>query len=115
MNGVAWQGDRPQESLARALQEAGLTCSTGRAVDSEAPVVGFTGSARVPAAPASCPGWIWLCRSPLSPAQRRDAVLRGAYDALSLHDADAASLLAARLSELLVPLPSPPADSTLAI
>src|SRR6185369_1895885 len=115
MQTVAWQGDRPAEPFGSAVRTAGFTCAVGRTPDAETPVVVFTASARVPAAPRTCAGWIWLSRAPLSPSQRRDAVLRGAYDAMSLQDADTAAQLATRLAELFVPLPTPPADTTVAI
>src|SRR5690348_8360942 len=112
---VAWQGDPPPEVLGTSLRTTGFACGVGRTADGETPLVVFTASPRVPAAPQSCAGWIWLCRAPLSASHRRDAVLHGAYDAMSLEDDDATSQLAARLTELLVPLPAPPADSTVAI
>src|ERR1044072_6682322 len=135
MHNVVWQGERAPESVATALRAAGLTCGASHAPDSDMPVVVCTASARmrvapgagarrapasdvpvgvctasarIPVAPGSCAGWIWLSRTSLSSSHRRDAVLRGAYDAMSLQDADVASRLAARLAELRVPLPAPP-------
>jgi DNA-binding NtrC family response regulator len=68
----------------------------------------------VPAAPTPCAGWIWLCSSKLDAARRREAILRGAYDAICVQDPEAATGLVARITELLVPLPSPPPDHAIA-
>jgi two-component system response regulator HydG len=79
----------------------------------EAPVVIATESSRLPTVPASCPGWIWISATRLDEHRRREAVLRGAYDALSMSDPNVATDLVARITELLVPLPEPPADGIL--
>jgi DNA-binding NtrC family response regulator len=115
MKSVVWHGVRAPPALATSLTDHELDCAIGRAGDEDTPIVVCTTSARVPTAPAPCAGWIWLCRAALSSSARRDAVLRGAYDALSMQDADVSSRLPARLRELLVALPAPPPDSSLAM
>jgi DNA-binding NtrC family response regulator len=115
MKTVVWRGASPPPRVDAAIRAAGLTLAR-RGTDTEAPIVVATaGAGRVPADPGSSAGWIWLCRMPVADGRRREAVLGGAYDVLSLRDADVAGRLVARLTELVVPLPAPTAESTLAL
>jgi len=106
---VVWRGSAPPRALDAALRAAGVAWSAARSAEADLPIVVCTTSTRIPSVPGT--HWIWLSHARLTPALRRDAVLRGAYDALSVTDPDVAAGLAARLSELLVPLPEPPAGS----
>jgi DNA-binding NtrC family response regulator len=113
---VNWQGAAPPPAIDAACRAAGLTLVRRGAAADQAPVVVLTASAtRVPTQRATATGWIWLCRARVSEGRRREAVLAGAYDVLSINDAGVAAALVARLTELLVPVAAAPAESTLAL
>jgi DNA-binding NtrC family response regulator len=67
---------------------------------------------RTPAAPSDG-SWIWYCDGPVSHDRRVEATLRGAYDVIDAPAVDASARLIARIEELLVPSPPPPAVDTL--
>jgi len=62
-----------------------------------------TAGARVPRAPDG--PWIWVSGARLGDDQVLEAARAGAYDAISLTDADAAGVLATRIQELAAPGP----------
>ncbi|HEY3157326.1 MAG TPA: sigma-54 dependent transcriptional regulator [Vicinamibacterales bacterium] len=116
MADVNWTGAAPPKAIANALRAAKIDVSRGRPgspADSTgggakraspaAPVVVFTPTARRPAPPGGDAKWIWVSGASIEANAARAAVLAGAYAAISLDAADAATQLVARLRELLVP------------
>jgi transcriptional regulator with GAF, ATPase, and Fis domain len=108
---VAWRGLAPPRAVADALRSAGMEIDRSKAVGSP-PLVVFTAtSRRVPGPPADRGSWIWLCAAEVPRTRKRDAVLQGACDVVSLRDSDAGRQLVARLQELsVVDPPLPPSD-----
>ena len=115
MNDVTWTGAAPPAAIASALRAAKIDVTLVRrsakreggsspgASNDGGPVVMFTATARPLAAPVGEVKWIWLATAPIDASAARVAVLAGAYAAISLAAADAATQLVARLRELLVP------------
>ena len=101
---ITWIGPEPGPSLLRALREAGLVLASR---DGVATVVRSAAARQVPRRP---PGpWVWVTDRPLPHPLAARAVEAGAYDALSLADGDTVARLAARLRELAIADPAPPA------
>jgi len=104
---VAWEGPRPPAALGRELRDAGFEIERpGRAA---LPSVVFTSSSRTPAGRDRPGSWIWVTGGAADDNRRRQAVLRGAYAVVSLSEPNAAPALIARLRELLISDPEPPA------
>jgi DNA-binding NtrC family response regulator len=115
MTDVQWLGPPAPPALAAVLRAAGFQVGR-RIAQSSRPAVRSTAAAtRIPTDPPQAAGWIWVCRSAVADARRRDAIARGAYDVISLRDADAAASLVARLRELSTPQPAPPHDARLVV
>jgi DNA-binding NtrC family response regulator len=112
---VRWRGDRPDAALRARLAQADVSITADEATDVAAVVVGSASAARVPASPTDGAPWIWWCAAPIPDARRVEAARRGAYESLCRRDSTAIDDLVAHLSELAVPLPVPPPDSTLAL
>ena len=112
---VEWHGQAPSPALASALRAAQFETARPGAAQAIATVLCTRSGQRLPSRGSATGAWVWLCLSSLDDAQRTEAIARGAYDAISLRDARAAEELVARLSELAVPLPVPPRESTLAL
>ena len=109
---IVWQGAAPSDDVGRALRAAGIDVVKSSAAGR--PVVVSTATAtRPPAAPRDAASWVWASRDRVPPLAAREAVLRGAYDVVSLTDADAGARLVRRLRELDLPLPVPPASEQL--
>src|SRR4051812_28586817 len=109
---LAWDGSPPPRVLAGELRDAGFDILR-HAVDASLPLVVFTASGRTPPSRGGPGAWIWVTAGPADDRRRRRAVLRGAYAVVSLEEPAAAATLAARLRELLVSDPVPPAPSYL--
>ena len=110
MPNLIWQGAAPPRALARALRDARMTVVRGRGEALDAPVVIFTATGRPPAGP-SAGRWIWVSAVGFDRSRAVDAILRGAYAAISLQAPDAAPRLIARLQELSVPERRPDAPA----
>jgi DNA-binding NtrC family response regulator len=107
MHSIGWAGRSPDRPLAAALTERGIAID--RTDTDGLPRVVATASAdRVPAAPAERRRWLWICAAPVAAGRVTDAVLRGAYDVISLRAPDAIATIVARIEEMLTPEPAPP-------
>jgi DNA-binding NtrC family response regulator len=71
----------------------------------------FTATGRPPAGPAAAGRWIWVSAVAFDRSRAVDAILRGAYAAISLQAPDPAPRLIARLRELSVPERRPDAPA----
>ena len=109
---VAWLGPAAPQSLAAALRARQIRIVRGPAADAAAQVIATASAGRVPAEPSGA-RWIWVCRGAVTDERRTEAILRGAYDVIDARAADAGVQLAARLEELAVPEPAPPAADLL--
>jgi DNA-binding NtrC family response regulator len=112
MTSVAWLGPPPPAGVAAALRARQIRVVRGRTADAAAQVICTASSGRVPAAPAG-PRWIWAARGAVTDGRRAEAVRRGAYDVIDIRAGDAGAELAARVEELAVPEPPPPAADLL--
>jgi DNA-binding NtrC family response regulator len=107
---VHWRGPEPTATLRGLLREAGLSLAGGP----DRPTVVATAAGRTPPKPLAAEAgrspapWVWLAHGAMTPAAARAAVTAGAYDALSLADAEAPARLITRLRELLSPDEAPP-------
>ncbi len=107
MNYIGWTGRPPDRQIAAALAARGIAID--RADRDALPLVVATASAdRVPAAHAERRRWLWVCAVAVAAGRVTDAVLRGAYDVISLRAPDAAATIVARVEEMLTPEPAPP-------
>jgi DNA-binding NtrC family response regulator len=107
MRYVGWTGPPPSRALAERLRTNGI--GIDREERGGLPLVVVTSTAgRVPAPRAARGRWIWVSGIAVAPARAMDAVLRGAYDVVSLSAGDASDVIVARLDELLTPEPPPP-------
>ena len=109
---VVWHGAPPSAALKRLLDGAGVAVSKAGRGDRTV-VVSTVSGGRPPAAPHGASSWLWASRTRVSSLVAREAVLRGAYDVVSLADRDGGDRLVRRLGELAVPLPPPPASDVL--
>jgi len=109
---IDWYGPPPSSALAAGLRDEGVEVRRCRSIEGEGPIILASRDAR-PARVTPTRAWIWVAGGRVSEAARKDAVLRGAYDALSVGDPQTAATLARRVRELLVPQPSAPASDTL--
>jgi len=109
---VRWTGTPPPAAVAAVLSGHGLTLVRARDGHGDAPLVVSTrDAARVPARATTAAKWLWVSAAPVAERVQVDAVVRGAYDVVSLKQKDAPAVIAARLRELLAPAPAiPPAD-----
>jgi DNA-binding NtrC family response regulator len=105
---VTWQGRPAPESLVRRLREAGITLDARPRATGRVLVTRTAGGRQAPRVEATTP-WIWIADAEIAASAARAAVLAGAYDALSLTDADFDIRLLARLRELSTIEPPPPA------
>jgi len=108
MRCIAWTGMPPARPLADRLRALEIR------VEHDDPdglplVVSTATAAKLPAPHAERGRWVWICGKAVPPARAMDAVLRGAYDVVSLDAPDATDTLVARLEELLTPDPPLPA------
>jgi DNA-binding NtrC family response regulator len=105
---VHWKGPPPPAAVAAALRESGIRIvrSATRGIGHPL-VVSTRHGARVPARAASAK-WLWVNAGAVPDRTQVEAVLRGAYDVISLQQADAPGRIVERLRELLAPLPSIP-------
>jgi len=95
------------KALAERLRAADIHVE--REPDDDLPVVVMTATAaRVPATHAGRGRWLWISAAPVPPARASDAVLRGAYDVVSLGRVGAFDAVVARLEEMLTPEPAAP-------
>jgi DNA-binding NtrC family response regulator len=107
-----WFGTPPPNGLIRALRDDGFDVKRSQTLDGEGPLIVATRLAQVPNAVPNR-SWMWVTGGRISPDARTAAVLRGAYDAISLTDPQAAETLARRSRELLVARPSVPATDAI--
>src|SRR5262249_4502982 len=99
MKNVGWSGTAPPRALADRLSAAGFRVE--RATDGDPPLVVATATAaKVPAPRAERGRWIWVAADMIPARRAADAVLRGAYDVVSLRAPGAADAIATRLDEL---------------
>jgi DNA-binding NtrC family response regulator len=109
---VEWAGTPVPPLIAKALANDGIELR-GRGHAENVPLVicSRTGD-RVPSPP---PGrrWIWASLAQIPEQLRVDAVLRGAYDAISLRDPDGGAQLVARIDELMTPELTVPLTDTI--
>jgi DNA-binding NtrC family response regulator len=105
---VTWQGPSPPAAVRARLTAAGIRTQAA-AAEGAARVVATADARRAPTPPGGGGSWIWVCGSELPLATAAEAIRRGAYEALSLRERDAAARLVARLEELAAPDPAPPA------
>src|SRR5262245_17950433 len=108
MHLIRWHWPRLRRAHAGALRSAGVALARP-----SAPVVChlFSGS-QTRTLPSGDP-WLWLAARKVSPAAARDAVLAGAYAVVSQDEPGFLTALAARVAELAVPEPAPPAAQAL--
>ncbi|MEW5854252.1 MAG: sigma-54 dependent transcriptional regulator [Myxococcota bacterium] len=109
MADVEWRGALPRGRLAEPLLALGVTLHQRHARPTLRVV--RTSGAQVPAVVGDGVPWLWLSESRLPVTVQREAVLRGAYDVISLPAPDATHRLALRLRELVdaeTPPPVPP-------
>jgi DNA-binding NtrC family response regulator len=109
---VEWSGPAPPERVGARLAAAKIEVRPRRAIAGAPLVICTQRATRVPS-PVGGRRWIWASLSPIAERLRVDAVLRGAYEAISLRDPDGGDQLAARLTELLVAEPVVPESDTL--
>jgi DNA-binding NtrC family response regulator len=114
---IHWSGEPQPPALDEVLKSARIEPAHSEAPPGSPVIVCTRSARRVPSRPGeeSNAGWIWLCHGTVDEGHRREAILRGAYAVVSLADPSAPADLVARVTELLTPLPEPPADSTLAL
>src|SRR5438128_1376119 len=113
MDELRWLGDLPAPRVQKLLEAAGFRAATQTSEDHSACVVCTRSAKRVPAAPGEGMAWLWLCAERVPPAQATEAVVRGAYEVLSLADPELQQRLPQRLRELYSGEghPLPPATS----
>ena len=108
MRSVVWAGVAPPKALVEKLRAAGVRLE--REFDPELPLaIATAAGAKVPSTRAERGRWLWISGAPVPPRRAADAVLRGAYDVVSLDRAGALDAVVARLDEMLAPEPAPPA------
>jgi DNA-binding NtrC family response regulator len=113
---IGWRGPAPRGRLAGILEKASVRTQPFDPNAPEDACIVSTPTPRLPNMPlVAANRWIWICDRALSASVRQDAVLRGAYDVLSLDDADVAVCLSARVAELLTPEPPIPTDHPLVL
>jgi hypothetical protein len=105
MPSIPWQGPRPPAEVLTRLAAAGLSLA-GESSAGWPRVLATRDARRIPD-PGAGP-WIWVCAAPLTLAAAAEAVRRGAYEAISLREPEAAVRLCARLGELLTEEAPPP-------
>jgi DNA-binding NtrC family response regulator len=115
MQRICWEGLAPTRALTDALQRRDYQIDRKGSKNDGLLVVFTATSRRLPLPGVNDVRWIWLCAAHVDKARRRDAVVRGAYDVISLRDRDALSQLVARLDELAVREPALPAGETAVI
>jgi DNA-binding NtrC family response regulator len=109
---IAWNGPPPSDALRRALAERGIRIGRTPQADPAAPVVICTRSAtRAPVRATGARKWLWVCATAVPDRAQTEAVLRGAYDVISLKHEQAIAQIVERLQELLAPsAPIPDAE-----
>jgi DNA-binding NtrC family response regulator len=109
---IRWQGVQASSQLAAALTAAGFRIAGQTATDGAVPTVVSTRTAsRGPVRSRGASKWLWICGTWVPERARLEAVLRGAYDVVSLAEPDAIAQIVERLRELLTPTqPIPAAD-----
>jgi DNA-binding NtrC family response regulator len=114
---IHWRGQPANAETRRALAAADIELSASESEAApETGIVWATASARVPTMSVRAMGrWIWLCASAVGDAARRQAVVRGAYDVVSLGEPEAIARLVQRIAELTTPFPAVPPDSSLVL
>ena len=107
MSTVEWLGPAPPARVNAGLRERGIELRARRQAASEGhgPVVICSRDARRAPRGAGGRPWIWVALGPVPNRLATEAVLRGAYDVISIKSADAAETLARRIAELLTPEP----------
>src|SRR5262245_1679081 len=107
MRTIGWSGPGPSRAVAARLQAAGL--HVDREDRDGLPLVVATASAaKVPTPAAERGRWLWLANAAVPAPRAADAVIRGAYDVVSLAGPGALDTLVARCDEMLTPEPAAP-------
>src|SRR5262249_60234794 len=96
MQRVGWSGQAPPRRVVERLAAAGFRIERPDA-DETPLVVATATAAKVPAPRAERGRWVWVAAEAVPARRAADAVLRGAYDAVSLTARAAADTFAARL------------------
>jgi len=110
------RGVHPSRTLRRQLADAGIDLVTPTSPDAAgAPILVLTSSARKAPGPFPGTSWLWLSGAPVADTTRDATIAHGAYDVIVLGAGDAVARIRARLDELAVALPHPPADASLAL
>jgi len=97
----------PPAAVAERLRERGIHVERAEAGDLPL-VIATTTAAKTPATHAERGRWLWISAAPVPAARATDAVLRGAYDAISLARPGALDAILARIDEMLTPEPAAP-------
>jgi len=105
---VAWQGRPAPAWLARRLGDESIALTRAATRAAERILLVRTAGGRQPPRVERDARWIWIADARLTPSAVRAAVASGAYDALSLDEAEFAPRLVARLRELSTVEPPPP-------
>jgi DNA-binding NtrC family response regulator len=107
---ICWIGPPLTARLTSALADHGITLTRA---DGDGPAVVFTAAPRLPRTVPTDRPWIWVSPAPIPESRKTEAVLRGAYDAISIAHADAVTTLVSRLEELLASEVAVPAAETI--
>ena len=113
MSKLMWRGPKPPTRVEAALRAGGMQVVHRESAAASLLVVATRHGDRPPPAPVGDPAWLWVSATRITERAGREAVLRGAYDAIALTDTDAVSRLTRRAQELAAPLPAPPASQLL--
>src|SRR5262245_57297894 len=109
---IVWTGIAPSAGVSTLLAERGIRIRRNPGRHAHRPlVVSTSGAARVPMRTGASAKWLWVSATKVPDRIRVEAVLRGAYDVISLGQDNAPGQIAERLRELLTPPARiPPAD-----
>jgi DNA-binding NtrC family response regulator len=111
---VDWSGFPAPPGVRSGLREREIDIVVRRGVSDGhgAMVIGSRDARRPPRGPSGRP-WIWVSLASIPDRLATEAVIRGAYDVVSLKSAEAIGTLAQRIGELLTQEPDPPHANTL--
>ena len=107
---VRWIGQPAPPRVAALLRNDGIHVTRRKtAADNELAIVSTRNAARVPPRDDAS-RWLWISATDVPERMQVEAVLRGAYDVISLRDDGAPGQILERLHELLTPVPPIPAS-----
>src|SRR3954462_8837434 len=107
MTTIGWTGTPPPRTLADQFRSRDIHIDV---TDREGlPLVVSTATAaKIPSPRAERGRWLWVSGREVPAARATDAVLRGAYDVVTLGGTGAFDAISARIEELLTPEPAVP-------